>query len=302
MKSSGGLLPNFFLLGAAKAGTSSLYSYLYQHPETCLSSVKEPYFFNDGLAYKRGNAWYVGQYFSHCDADHLRGEATPMLHLPAIAGNNILRTYGRSAEELKFVVVLRDPVERAWSHYLNRRRLTAESEDFETALAQEDERLAADPADWCGYFNDGLYAEQLEAWFSMFDASQFLILRHDDLHVATNCALARICQFLSIDDTFAFNTDMRSNVASGARSPTLMRLIGQPPEFVRFAARLLMQQRTRKRLRATLRSWLSVPYHEKPEMDLSTASWLRARYQADISKLEMMTGLDFSAWREKKRT
>lgn len=290
-------LPGFFLLGAAKAGTTSLYAYLNQHPAICLSSLKEPHFFDDDLAFARGLDWYVSQYFAHCDNRFVRGEATPVLHLPLIVGPRIRDAYGIRACSLRYVVVLRDPVERAWSHYLDRCRLASESEEFETALELEAVRLAENPKQWCGYFRDGLYSQQLEAWFGLFDQDQFCIILHEELRNSPEAVSRTVARFLNVDDRVQFTTNFRRNVAGQPRSRYLMRIVSQPPEFVHYFTSRMMQQRTRKSIRTVLRKWLTRPYDRKPEMDTRIATELRARYQSDIQRLEKLIGRDLSAWR-----
>lgn len=291
-------LPSFFLLGAAKAGTTSLYSYLKQHSEVCLSSVKEPHFFDHEPTFDHGLDWYLDRYFSHCGVGQMRGEATPMLHLPQLAGSRMRKAYGCNARDLRFVIVLRDPVERAWSHYLNRCRLVTEPMDFETAMSLENERLAENPGDWCGYYTDGLYADQLEAWFGLFEREQFCVFLHEDLKNSPHEVMEKLCGFLSINDSYQFTTNFRSNVASRPRSRYLMRVVSRPPGFVRFATSRLLQQPTRKRIRATLRKWLSEPYNVKPQLDPRIASALRAEYQLDIQRLEALIDRDLSNWKK----
>lgn len=105
-------LPNLFLLGAAKSGTTSLHAYLNQHPNITFTSRKEPHFFDNESDYRRGTDWYINQYFEKMEWTSVRGDATPMLHLPEIVIPNLLDSYQDDAEGLKFVVLLRNPVER----------------------------------------------------------------------------------------------------------------------------------------------------------------------------------------------
>ena len=289
-------LPSFFVLGAAKAGTTSLYAYLSQHPDICLSNVKEPHFFDDEPAFAHGLDWYVRQYFPHCDNRAVRGEATPILHLPLIVGPRIREAYGNDAPSLRFIVVLRDPVERAWSHYLDCYRLTTESEGFEEALKLEAGRLAKNPSQWYGYFRDGLYCQQLEAWFELFDQSQFFIILHEELRDSPGAISAMVARFLNVDDGVQFTTDFRRNVAGQPRSRRLMKIVSQPPALVRHFTSRILPQRTRKNIRAVLRRWLTSPYDRKPELDAQIAHELRARFQPDIQRLEKLIDRDLSAW------
>ncbi|HEU4618301.1 MAG TPA: sulfotransferase domain-containing protein, partial [Gammaproteobacteria bacterium] len=171
--------PNFFLLGGAKCGTTSLYHLLKQVEDVYLPERKEPRFFAYRAAYARGLAWYLDEYFSGAARRRWRGEATPQyLHGGRLVADRVRASCG---EDLRFVVLLRDPVARAWSHYRHARRLGIEPLSFREALAAEKDRLSENPEAWCGYFADGLYARALDDWFSVFPRDRFLVMLTDEL-------------------------------------------------------------------------------------------------------------------------
>lgn len=291
-------VPDFFLLGAAKAGTTTLYSYLIQNEKLYFPTLKEPHFFDDPEAYSRGIEWYSKSFFPEESQCCLCGDATPVLHLPKIVGPRISQTYENSAVKPRFVVVLRDPVERAWSHYLHRKRNMVESESFEAALDLEEERLSAKPTAWVGYFRDGLYGQQMETWFELFGQEKFLVLLNEELRKDPSGTVNQILSFLGVEDGGAKSlASLHSNTASAPRSDLLMRLLAKPPFALRHASRLLMSRNSRRRIKYYLRQKNTHPFEEKPTPYVETAKMLRQRYQEDLLKLEGLIDKDISSWR-----
>ncbi len=134
------ILPNFLIIGAAKAGTTSLYDLLKQHPQIYLSFVKEPMFFSHDDNYRRGPEWYARAFFSGAQGCLERGEASPhYLYWSEKVAPRIKMVYGQMP--VKYIVILRDPVERAYSWYWNMVKEGMEDLPFETAVDLEEERL-----------------------------------------------------------------------------------------------------------------------------------------------------------------
>jgi hypothetical protein len=133
------MLPTFLIVGAKRAGTSSLYRYLTMHPEVrpCASGKGTHYF---DVSYWRGWRWYRSSFpLAARGRDHGRGQ--PLLHVPP--PGTVPHPSRRRSPDARLIIVLRDPVERAWSHYHNERRLQAEPLSFEDAIRSEPERLSA---------------------------------------------------------------------------------------------------------------------------------------------------------------
>ncbi|MBA3348464.1 MAG: sulfotransferase domain-containing protein [Actinobacteria bacterium] len=194
-------LPDFLVLGAQKAGTTALYSYLRRHPEVTGPSWKEVSFFD--RHYARGPAWYRGNF--PLRRAQLVGEASPsyLFHPLAPARTATL------VPAAKLIVLVRDPVERAYSQYQHAVDFGRELLSFEDALDQEGprlegelERMLADPryfsrAWWDHtYVARGLYAEQLERWHASFPSEQLLVLANEDLSERPAETYARVLDFL----------------------------------------------------------------------------------------------------------
>ena len=287
-------LPNFFILGAAKAGTTALYLYLKQHPQVYLPSQKEPHFFDSRSNYEQGVGFYISKYFNEADNFTARGEATPAyFHQPDYVIPRMKSIYGERCP--KFIVLLRDPVERAWSHYLHKRRSKTEQEDFEQALKLEKERLKKDPTSWVGYFSDGLYAQQLEKWFDSYPKTNFLITLTESLSNRPHPTLEKIFSFLEIDKDYDIEIQKKHNVASKPRSEWLMKFLSRR-SILKWPIKKILSKRTRRRIKVLMRKKNLAPLDKKPSIPNEVAENLRKRYRKDILKLQEMTGKDLSSW------
>ncbi len=195
-------LPDFLILGAQKAGTTALYAYLRRHPAVTGPSWKEVSYFD--RHYRRGTAWYRGNFPLRSDG-LIVGEASPSYLFHPQAPERVAALL----PEARLIALVRDPVERAYSHYQHEVSLGREPLPFDEALEREEERLAgevermrADP----GYFSHawwnytylarGRYAEQLERWQARFPADRLLVVANDDLAERPAETYARVLDFL----------------------------------------------------------------------------------------------------------
>lgn len=205
-------LPDFLIVGAQKAGTTALYSYLRRHPQIGGPLWKEVSFFD--RHYSRGVAWYRGHFPTAASHAFVRrrhgrgltvGEASPGYLFHSKAPERVARVL----PGVRLIALLRDPVDRAFSHYQHEVALGREPLTFEQALACEDERMSgelermdADPryfshAWWSHtYRTRGLYAEQLERWLAVFPSEQLLVLASDELATEPAGTYERVLDFL----------------------------------------------------------------------------------------------------------
>ena len=179
-------LPDVVVIGTQRGGTTSLFSWLARHPSVAPSFTKEVHYFD--RHYANGERWYRA-HFPLRHAGRLALEATPYLLFHPLAP---ARAAASLPATTRFVVLLRDPVERAVSHYFHSRRLGAETEPLAAALALEDERLAGEDAvvrtgeESFAYRNfsyktRGHYAGQLRRWFDAVGAERVLVMESEAL-------------------------------------------------------------------------------------------------------------------------
>jgi hypothetical protein len=180
-------LPDVVIIGAQKCGTSSLHGYLTQHPQVITPLRKEVHYFD--VNYPRGERWYRA-HFGRAGEPGLNIDSSPYyLFHPLVAE----RMHGL-LPRAKLIVLLRDPVRRAYSQYWQQRDKDREPLDFEAALAAEPERVdeahrrlangeitASREHQIHSYLARGRYAEQLERWLRLYPREQLLVLRFEDL-------------------------------------------------------------------------------------------------------------------------
>lgn len=197
--------PNFLIIGVQKGGTTSLYQYLLQHPQILGAATKEVHFFD--LQWNQGTDWYLSQFPAGELANCLTGEASPYYIFHPLVAQRVWSF----DPTLKIIVLLRNPVDRALSHYHHEVRWEFESLDLEAALEIEEERLAGELEKFqanplyqsyayqhYSYVARGRYAEQLEVWRSCFGADQMLILNSEKFYENPEVTLDRVVQFLGL--------------------------------------------------------------------------------------------------------
>jgi hypothetical protein len=203
-------LPDFMVIGAMKSGTTSLFSYLIQHPAVAASAQKETDYFQ--FNYHRGTRYYRSYFpisaLKKARGWSMTGEATPTyLYHPEVAGRvkSVL-------PEVRLVAILRNPVDRAYSHYHHRVRASLEPLGLAEALAEEPARLAQASDDSgsqaslvaalaaCGYRSMGEYARYLRPWLAQFPREQLLVLTSESLAGRLEQSFSQLTRFLGLDD------------------------------------------------------------------------------------------------------
>ena len=209
------VMPNFIIIGAQRCGTTSLYDYLCQHPQIIPSPVKELFYFDD--YYTRPDTWYRSFFPRKREVEKLEkgliarvitGEASPSYFFHPYAARRIKETL----PDVKLLLVLRDPIERAYSHYNHIRRLNREPLSFEEAIEKEEERIKddvdklakdenykADKRRDYSYLSRGYYARQLKEWLKYFSLEQLLVIQSEEFYRETPKVYNEIVEFLGLN-------------------------------------------------------------------------------------------------------
>lgn len=280
--------PNLFVVGAAKAGTTYLHEFLGAHADLFMSPIKETHYFAGGQAagvpgysWKRLNDRAYHSMFNKAPAStRYAGESSPSYLWDPEAAKRI----GEFNPKAKIVVVLRDPVDRAFSHYLMDVRAGVQSLAFLDALVSDE---AVQPRRWGTashlYVELGMYAAQLERYLGRFAPEQILVLGFPELRNPSQLA-RRLGGFLEVPH-MGFPTEMPArNVYLAPRSTTVARMAGRP--FARASARVLLPERTRR----LLQNRLVLRRGEKPELDVEAVDWLMPRYATQRGLLDTLLG------------
>ena len=208
-------LPDFVIIGAMKTGSTSLYGFIVQHPAVAPppSAKTLQYFFR---YYKFGESWYRSKFptnlqkyyfYKKTNQKLITGEASPSYLFFPIVPSRMKKVL----PDVKLIVTLRNPVDRAYSHYYHTKRLRGETLSFENAIKMEEERCAGEKEQMIkdpdylplhykehSYLARGVYVDQLENWFKYYDRRQFLILATEDFRKNSQRTMDYVFDFLGV--------------------------------------------------------------------------------------------------------
>lgn len=228
--------PQFIVGGVQRGGTSSLYQYLARHPAVGAGIYKEIHFFDDN--FDRGPSWYRSHFPTKLQERGVRrregramvtGEASPYYVFHPFAARRIAQTL----PDVRTILMLRDPVERAYSHYLHEVALGLEPLSFAEALDAEPrrlegeaERLLADPRyrsfnhRHFSYVARGMYVEQVERWLEAIPRDRVLFVRSEDFAADPDAGLQRVLAYVGLAP-FSLGEYPRVNASGAGRKPPM---------------------------------------------------------------------------------
>ena len=285
-------LPNFMCLGAAKSGTTTLYDILSQHPEIYTPSFKEPHFFDIKENFANGLSWYERTYFNKADSK-IVADFTPSYFFDRHAPKRIFDSLG---SKLKFLVIIRNPVDRAYSHYLHSKRDFHETESFERSLELEFDRLHQyrKNSDYLfylrhSYINQGLYSKMLERYLHYFSLDNFLFIHFEnDFLQDRDLTIRQILDFLEIDNSVALNTAIRSNPASKEKSRLIKKLMNKKAWWRDLIKFLLPYVKLRQIIRNRIQTMNIVEYTPESLSQELKSELLETYFRKDILNLEKL--------------
>lgn len=318
---------DFFVVGAQKAGTTALHHYLSRHPDIFLPRKKETHFFSDNHGeYPLGIDYYLDTYFPAMECgEKLTGEVDPeYMFFPEVA-----QRLADFSQEAKIILVLRDPVSRAFSHYQMCLKWGFETLAFHDAIMREGERMSYfpdtappwdvanlykptcdDPERYRVLFNKsvqsqfsyverGFYFKQINRYLAHFAKNQIMFILSEDLKANTQEVLKNIYRFLEVEDIPLPSIPVRETHRGQAPKSFLLHRFLYRPSLAKTAAKILIPGTMRLRLREMLHhSNLTTASALRP--DDGVASHLRTLYEKDIGRLSPLIGKDLSSWLEPK--
>jgi len=295
-------LPNFLVIGAQKAGTTSLYHYLDQHPQIFMSPVKEPGFFalenkeinfcgpgdsqeyryvvNDLSSYKK--------LFEGKANEIAIGEATTW-YLYSPLAPKLIKDYVPKA---KLIAVLRNPVDRAYSAFMHATRDGYEEvSDFGQALEKEDWRIQNNWGYLWHYKHMGFYASQIKRYLNYFDRNQLKVYLYEDLDNNPIDLLNNIYDFLNVNKTFIPEVFTRLNVSGVRKSKALDTLLDETNPIKKFLKPLIPSG-----LRKYLANKARIQNYTKLEYPPVIRNELVKIFHEDILELQDIIQRDLSKW------
>ena len=276
-------LPHVIIGGAQKSGTTSLHRLLERHPDVYLPPrPQEIHYFDLPENYARGRHWYEA-HFSAAPVGRLIAQTSPMYLFAPEAAERIHALLPGA----RLIFILRDPVDRAYSHYWHQVRYGLESYSFEEALQQEPRRLREGFAALrhYSYVARGRYAEQLKRFAARFDRTQILILRTEELRSGLPAVCRRVAEFLQLDPsgfTPHHPDGLHQNSSRLPRSRWLQQRIAPLTETAPWVFALADRINTRPA--------------RYPPMSPSTRLRLHSVFAEDMARLATTWGVDTSGW------
>jgi len=273
------LLPNFLVIGAPRCGTTWIDENLRRHPDIYMPAKKELHFFDRhyGLGIEHYEASFAGW-----NGEKAVGEATPdYLHgLYASHGQDVAALIAKHLPGVKLIVSLRNPVDRAYSHFLN---VKAKHEHNLDLTFEEKLRKVRGGAE---IIREGFYAEHLSRYYALFPRESILVLLYDELVADPKAFLERIYRFLEVDPSFDSPAiDARINMAVGKKHLARSR----PLWYLSRALSRLDAHRLSERLRR-------LNARPAPQMSGETRRMLIDIYREANKELERLIGRDLSHW------
>ena len=296
-------LPNFLIVGAAKSGTSSLYHYLLQHPDIFMPtlnkeglSVKEPQFLVKSKLEKRLHfgIWKWKEYlsiFKQVKEQKVIGEASVFyLYYYKEAIKNIKSRLG---DDVKIIILLRNPVDRAFSAFLHVSKSTKESFSFEEALSQEEGRLENNLTltPMIMYKDMGLYYNMVKAYQENFENVHVIL--HEDFRDKTDEVLKNVFNFLDVNVHTKINSSIRHNVGGKIWKNQKIKNLFQKDNIFKNIYVKFVPDMIKDKVKETL---LKLSTNRVTSMSKITKEHLILFFKEDVNKLSVLIEKDLKHW------
>ncbi|MDH3380995.1 MAG: sulfotransferase domain-containing protein [Gammaproteobacteria bacterium] len=290
------MLPEFLLVGAPKAGSTTIHDVLDQHDGIYLPVSKELHFFDDDSAYAKGREWYE-LHFSETRPGQIAGEVTPAYMSYQTTPQRVHETLG---SDVKLIFTLREPVARAYSEFLHNRRRGFFEGNFEDAIRWEFESPDLPPWDRrkFSFISRGYYAHQISRFLKVFPReNMFFVILEEDLREKSRQTFLALQDFLGVDPQ-ELDVRRRSNRAYEPRSMLAQRILHGENKLQRWARAIVKSGRLRQQIRRRLLGF-NTARRRPPELSQELISRIQQRFfTAEIVELEKILRRDLSVWRE----
>jgi Sulfotransferase domain len=290
--------PDFFIVGAAKSGTTSLYRHLIQHSAIFMPELKEPHFF--GEWHPAPGVKDLEEYLSlfvGVPEEIQAGEATTAYLYSSTCAQEIKRFQPIA----KIIMILRNPVDRAYSNYWEQRqgkywesREPVETLGFEEALEAEPDRIKEGWGYAFHYIACGRYAEQVARYLDVFGNDAVRVYLFEDLVADAEAVCRNVFSFLEVEPDYPIKVAKAYNPSGPSRSALLSKLI-----YDRLSIKEPVKKVVPITVRRSVKEWLRAKnVGPTPKMNPETRSRLQGVFRNDILRLEKLIGRDLSNWLE----
>lgn len=300
-------LPNLFIPGAGKSGTSTLHAMLDQHPKICMSSIKEPQFwtsknFNDfsktdfenysALFSWNGNYTYFGE------------SSTSYMCFPEF----IERIKDYNLDDSKFIFVLRNPIDRCYSHYWWLKGMGSETRDLKSAFLHDKDQAPSNQTrlpenGFKNYYQFGLYAKWMTYFYANFKKENILFITHEALKKDPLLTLNTCFKFLAIDSLESIETLTlnKTTIFKNARSYYWAKRFAYKRYNIPNSIRRFLPSKLIRYMRDLPRNTINYfgnKSYEYPEMTAKERIFLKSHYAEDVASLKSLVTYDFPEWKD----
>jgi hypothetical protein len=297
-------LPNFLIVGAAKSGTTSLYHYLNQHPEVHMSPIKEPKFITSHFLRFPSNG--IGDACIQKDAVKFYDDycqlfsASRDIKAVGEASADTLYYYKQAIKWIKklikdpkVIIILRNPIERAYSAYMSLIRERREFLSFEEALKQEEKRKNNN-WEYIWYYKDvGLYYNQVKAYMEQF--SRVKVYLFDDLKNNNLDLIKDLHEFLEVDSSFVPDISIKYNISGVPKNILLHKFLTETNVLKAVMKPFLKIIMSDKRMELTVEK-MKIRNLKRPHMTENVRTHMVKFFHEDILRLQKLINRDLSNW------
>lgn len=276
---------NLFVVGAAKSATSTLHAHLARHPDVWMSDPKEPHYFSH--RWREDPEAYAALFTGGLDRRY-RGESSTGYSVSVDAPARV----AKDSEDARILLILRNPIDRAWSHYWWLRLQGQEDRPFAEAFDASLDRPTA-PADriagtgnFANYHDAGRYGSIVARWLACFPADHLWIATFEDLVADPDAVLAECYRFLGLEAPRSPADPLHANPTAAVRHPRLARVVrtlGSGPRLRAIGRRLPVLRRAKAALLDALRR--PGPPADYPDPPAATRARLAAIYAPEVALL-----------------
>lgn len=294
--------PNTFLIGVQKAASTSVYNWLAKHPEVCAPiAMKDIAFFTRPMYYKEKGYDYLLKHYQNCN-DKEKVKLQCSVHY--IFFEDALQRIKKFNPDSKFILILRQPMQRAVSSYLYAKRFGEENLSFEKALENEQSRMESDDfviKSGCTYINHGFYARQIKVFLKYFEKSSLKIIFYEDIKKDSRKVIKDIYSFLKIDQNY-MPEFKKHNKSGKVKSKFLQRFLFGDSKIKNYLVNQVLPKVISDEKKAILR-WKIINLNvsskkETVNIDKALIEKYNLVFHDDINELQKITNRDLSNWKK----
>ena len=283
---------DFFIVGAPKAGTTSLYHYLNEHPQVEMSSHKEPDYFSDKRIHEQGMYYGKNRVNTLDKYESLFVQKESVVYgegsVSYLFYDNVAEDISKYNPKAKIIIMLRNPIERAFSHYLMDYRLCLISDSFENIIVKKSKHKNAHLF-YQQYIEVSKYAKQIQRYMDFFEKENILFIDYEDFKKNLSETVGQAYSFLNISTNFTADINIKHNTFILPKNKVIRFIYS----FVFLRKMLIFLFPIY--LVNNARDFL-FKADKKPKLSNETRSLLRKIFTDDIKKLEKVLSKDYSKW------